>query len=129
MNKADLSIEFIEGWRSKPFVWGESDCCMFVAEYVKKLTGVDHAVRWRGTYSTEVGALKALKEAGGMVALLSSALGDAQGPLSACRGDVVWGEYEEGPACGIMVGHACAFMAKDGVCLKPLSSIKGCWHV
>lgn len=129
MSRIESLTTFIESHKDKPFSWGETDCCMFAADWVKELTGRDYAASFRGKYSDEAGAKRELVKAGGLVPLISGMLGEPLNPLVACRGDIVWGEYENGPACGIMAGHAAAFMCDDGVAMKPLDSLKGCWHV
>jgi hypothetical protein len=73
-----------------PFVWGEHDCCLFAASVVQALTGVDPAAGWRGTYSTEEQAQALIEEAGGLLALATSALGAPRNnPQLVQRGDVV----------------------------------------
>lgn len=37
---------------AQPFVWGQSDCMLDVADYLHLLTGYDCATRYRGLYST-----------------------------------------------------------------------------
>lgn len=38
-------------WITEPFVYGESDCCLSVADWVKHVTGVDVAADLRLTYT------------------------------------------------------------------------------
>lgn len=37
-------------WARTPFVWGQSDCCLVVADWYQALWGVDPAAHLRGTY-------------------------------------------------------------------------------
>lgn len=129
MNRIDSLQAFLADHADDPFVWGQTDCCMFVANWVEALTGKDYAEPYRGKYSDQIGAMRILAEHGGMVKFIESMLGDVQPPLTARRGDIVWGDYEEGPAVGIMAGHAAAYVCDNGIAMKPLETIKGCWHV
>lgn len=56
------------------FVWGLVDCLMQPADWALSLTGTDPAAPWRGTYADEAGARDILEAAGGLVALMASAL-------------------------------------------------------
>lgn len=85
--------EFVPSCGTKPFTWGEFDCCLFVADAVKVQTGTDMAETVRGTYTDGLGAARMLQEFGGMEAMAAAmaaqhgleeiAIGLAQ------RGDVV----------------------------------------
>jgi hypothetical protein len=39
-------------WRSKPFIWGETDCMLCLADWVQRVTGKDPAAHIRGTYDS-----------------------------------------------------------------------------
>lgn len=77
------------------FQWGEYDCGMFVARWIRELTGVDVAAAYRGTYSTEAGAdavfLSGYSDLGSFAAAIAAAHGMTEvAPNFARRGDVVW---------------------------------------
>ena len=46
----------LETMKERPFVWGTFDCCLFAADIVQALTGVDYAAGYRGTYHSEAEA-------------------------------------------------------------------------
>lgn len=50
--------------RDREFAWGEHDCVLWCADWVRTLTGTDPASRWRGTYSTEAEAQTVLRALG-----------------------------------------------------------------
>jgi len=52
-------------WYNKPFVWGESDCCIFAADIVRAVYDVEmfHGCGWEG-YQTAQGAYAKLKKKG-----------------------------------------------------------------
>lgn len=45
----------------EPFSWGNLDCSLFVADWVKELTGVDPMRGWRGSYNDLRGWLRIKK--------------------------------------------------------------------
>ncbi len=122
----------IEGARATPFAWGESDCCLFAADCVKAITGIDLAAAYRGQYQSRRGAFSALKRIGngGVEAAARAALSDPlSSPYLAKRGDVVLMTQKEGPALGICVGERCAYKGPSGVVFHPLSSVQAAWRV
>lgn len=53
----------------RPFAWGVQDCCLFAADCLHAVTGVDPAADLRGTYSDAQGAARVLGFLGGVVDL------------------------------------------------------------
>ncbi|HEY1844473.1 MAG TPA: hypothetical protein VGH05_06385, partial [Buttiauxella sp.] len=53
-------VNTLQAAKQRPFLWGEHDCALFAADCVKAMCGEDFASAYRGTYSTEIGAKKAL---------------------------------------------------------------------
>lgn len=58
---------------SEPMVWGKDDCGLWVADIVKAVTGHDPAAEIRDRYTTERGALRIYRKAGGTMAVLNRA--------------------------------------------------------
>lgn len=52
--------EFLESMEGVPFRYGENDCGLFVAEFLKRLHGVDYAEDYRGQYTSQEEALELL---------------------------------------------------------------------
>jgi hypothetical protein len=48
--------EYLQAGASQPFVWGRTDCCRWVCEWVEAKRGVDPAAAYRGSYDNEDGA-------------------------------------------------------------------------
>lgn len=48
----DTLYAHIHKWMSTPFIWGESDCMIVVADYVMALGYSDPAAKWRGKYDS-----------------------------------------------------------------------------
>lgn len=70
-----------------PHEWGINDCCMFAADAVRAMEGVDHAAAERGTYNDAAGANTLLEHLGGLAAIGARA-GVEIAPLQAQDGDV-----------------------------------------
>lgn len=117
----------IDEYKKRPFVWGEADCCLFVADALIALTGTDYAAPFRGKYTTATGAMKALAPYGGLSGYLDSVF--QRVPVNmAQRGDIIMagdGVY----SAGIVAGRDIWFMDNDGV--KPFDRKQGklAWRV
>lgn len=66
---AEGLTEFIRAAMRRQFNWGERDCILFCTDWVKVVTGVDTAQRWRGSYHTEAEAQAIIDGFGGLAAL------------------------------------------------------------
>lgn len=73
--------------RFLPMQWGQRDCCLFAADAVNAITGIDFAEGLRG-YSSAKGAVRALRRAGfsSVIAYVDLRLPRAERPRD---GDVV----------------------------------------
>ena len=103
-----------------PFVWGESDCCTFAAGAVIAILedGTDYMEEFRGKYTTEKEAFKALKEFGGgtLAEVLTNKFGEPITAAHAQRGDVVI--YDN--CVGVAMGRYCMFAhEEDGYRMVP----------
>lgn len=111
--------------RNAPFEWGKNDCCLFVADAVLAITGVDYAKSLRG-YRTRLGAARRLVKAGGLCSIVSSIL-EPQAPLLAKRGDVVMFHAKDGHALGLCVGSKFAAAGPEGTVFFDMSYAKRAW--
>lgn len=105
--------EYLAECSRRPFQWGTFDCCTFAADWIFTNTGWDPMADLRGRYSSEFGALRLIREAGGLENLLSARMGRCVGrdvPLAA----VLTYPGQE-PACAIPVGARWAHLTPDGV--------------
>lgn len=96
----------------KPFAYGEHDCALHGANAVHAATGIDHGAPFRGKYTTELGAAKALKKYGGgtIEATFDQHLDEC--PLAfASRGDIVMFEN----AIGVCAGGDALFVGQNDV--------------
>ena len=109
-------IAYIEGNIKNRFVWGHWDCCIFIADYVRLMTGVDPMAEFRGVYDCHKSAAVALREHG--AGTLRDTLRDKfklKKVSHARRGDIVLG-YDEynNHAAGICLGSFCLFVGDVG---------------
>ncbi len=125
----DALNEYIERKRRAPFAWGSNDCCLFAADWVQICTGVDYAQAWRGSYSSGLGAVRLLDEAGGVEAMVDALGLQRVAPQLAGRGDIVAQEAGRGMTLGICIGVTTAFVAKTGLVFGPIENIETAWRI
>ena len=122
--------QFIESRRHSPFVWGENDCCLFVADAVQLISGIDAAAPFRNKYSTAVGAARALKKYGdGSIAGAWSACFDEISPQHMGRGDVALVEVQGAPASALSFGNKLWVLSENGLITLPRSQAVRAWKV
>lgn len=84
---------FLRERRRMPFGWQSHDCCMFPADAIRLITGLDPAAAYRAKYSKETGARRIVILAGGMEALTMASMEkiglEEVPPLTAQRADPV----------------------------------------
>jgi hypothetical protein len=119
---------FVASRMRTPFCWGQHDCCLFAADAVKAITGIDRAAPWRGTYFTELQAARVLKDLGGLAALASQA-GDERPPLSAQLGDIGLVFDGSRELLGVCVGPNWLVPGTYGLAALPLRAGRRAWSV
>lgn len=67
---ADLLTEFLREAAAVPFKYGEWDCAMFLANWVRAKTGVDPATDLRGRYRSKFGWMRIVRQEGELDALV-----------------------------------------------------------
>ena len=118
----------VQARMTQPFAWGTQDCCLWAADAVQALTGLDHAAEFRGTYQTAVGAAKALAAAGGLAALAARA-GHPIAPLLACGGDVGIVSVDETEVLGVCAGPVWLVAATEGLGVVAFDACTAAWKV
>lgn len=125
----------LQKYADAEFSYGRLDCCLFVANVIQDVTGIDYAEKWRGRYSTELGALRVIAEYGSLVALASSAFGQLKPFWSAKKGDPVLlsqaivEQDGVGEALGVFDGDVIVYLTESGLAEAPISAARGCWNV
>lgn len=109
-----LAAETREIWQRTVFVWGVSDCILSVCDHVRRMTGVDPAAPWRGTYDDEAGARAILQPFGGTLGIMRHGMAafpegePADGRPVVC--DIAGREI-----AGVVFGGRIGFMAERGL--------------
>lgn len=124
--------DFLRRASAEPFVYGEWDCAMFLANWVRTVTGNDPAAGLRGAYSGEAGWKRLVLREGGLRALVGS-LARAAGlveidPSSAMPGDVGVIATRLGQAGAIRVDNGWAVKMRRSVAIGPGVAL-GAWRV
>lgn len=58
MDRQSRLVAYLQRELNRPFIWGESDCALFVADWVALETGRDGAAELRGRYESEPDAAR-----------------------------------------------------------------------
>lgn len=122
---------YVESVTTTPFTWGEHDCCLFAANAAKLITGVDFAQDFRGKYSTELGAARALKRygQGDLFNTLCDIFGEPSPALTLQRGDIAL--VSDGKREGVALYYSEKFLNAhiDGLSAVHRSCVIACWRV
>jgi len=126
-NWRDDFEKFVDSYRDKPFRYGDSDCCLFIADCVKSIseTALDPAADYRGHYDDENSGRDEIMNRHGSIknALLQAGLIEIDKNLLMPSDAVICtiGNYE---ICGVCVGHNIAFMCESGLKFVPESKVQ-----
>jgi hypothetical protein len=111
-----------------PFAWGVHDCCLWAADCVLTITGVDHAADLRGTYSAALEAQRVLVRLGGIEAVAARA-GPRIGPFAAAVGDVGLIALDDRALLAVCVGAFWLAPAAKGLAAHSLDVATAAWSV
>ena len=134
--KKDKSLtEIIYKYKNNSFEWGEIDCCIFTASIVEEFFNIDLPY-WKNviTYSSEKGAMKALKKLGckDLIDLPEIILNTKRKPISEVKlGEPVYYINEKGRGIlGICNGKRAYFLQRGGgLTARNIEECKYCWRV
>jgi len=116
-------FDYLLAAETRPFLWGQFDCCLFVAGAAQSVTGIDVTQDFPPFYSDEEGAREYLAKMGGLPDLFDAAflpLGAARiSPLYAKRGDIMLLELPSGEGFEMMgavvMGRDVTFLTDQGM--------------
>ncbi len=122
----------IDASRNQPFVWGENDCCLFAADCIRAITGVDLAKPYR-IYTSQAQALRMLHKRGGVVGIADTVaakynIPEIQ-PLTAQRGDVCLFDIGRGDTLGIVAGEHIFAPGAIGLIGFPILQAVRTWRI
>lgn len=125
----------LEKYKAAEFKYGQLDCCLFVCDIIRDMSGVDLAANWRGKYKGQLGAFRLIRDAGGFDQLMSQAFGPVKPIWSVKKGDPVLLH----PAClendgitaglGIFDGDRIVALSGCGIIYLPVTAGRGCFNV
>jgi hypothetical protein len=124
----------VEAARHSTFTWGRFDCCLFAADAVSAITGIDPAALWRGTYADARTAARLLARMGGLEA---TAAGIARHhgwpgvpPAFLGRGDVALVRLEDDrDALAVCLGAALVLPAQRGLAVLDRTHALSGWRI
>lgn len=112
----------------RPFEWGVNDCCLFAADAVLAMTGVDHAAGFRG-YDSAAGALRHVEAGGGLEAIATAALGAPVPAGMAAVGDVVLVTNAGREVLAVCNGTTAISPGETGLTAHAMTAAVVCWKV
>lgn len=126
-----LLNDFIDSRRETPFQWGRNDCALFCADAVQAVTGNDFAEAYRGRYSTAIGSVIALRDAGhdSIASVITGFFGDPVPVDYLQRGDIAFFNHGRGDTIGIVCGANVAAPGESGLVFFDMSMCEKGWRV
>lgn len=121
-------LEVMADHERREFVWGQDDCCLFVARCIDAMTGSEVETAIAAEYDDEPSALRLIAKHGGLAGAVIHFLGEPV-EVYAGRGDVVLIDGGEGDALGICLGSHIIAMGPDGLRRVPRKEILKVWRV
>ncbi|WP_114393511.1 DUF6950 family protein [Oleisolibacter albus] len=124
----------VEAARHSTFAWGRVDCCLFAADAVVAVTGVDPAAPWRGTYADAGTATRLLARMGGLSAMAARVARHhgwpAVPPAFLGRGDVALVRLDDGRhALAVCLGAALVLPAQRGLAALDRTRALSGWRI
>tara|TARA_R110002124_G_scaffold165640_3_gene333016 strand:- start:749 stop:1153 length:405 start_codon:yes stop_codon:yes gene_type:complete len=129
-NWPTLLAEFLTERGTQEHVWGKNDCCLFAADAIEVITGVDNASEFRGRYTTELGAKRALLRygAGDIRSTFTAKFGQPVARLKAVRGDIALVIIDGVERVGVVYGKI--YLVSDkGLVTLPLNQSVSIWSI
>ena len=117
------------------FEWGKDDCCLFVGDAIKAMTGLDLASTFRGQYSSALGAYKILKKQGykdvaDLAEKMAARLGLKKVDINFAKtGDIVSTEIDNQISLGIVQRDHAIFVSSAGYVFVNKSEIITAWAI
>jgi hypothetical protein len=137
---ADALTRFLNRAAATPFAWGEHDCLLWLADWIRERRGIDPALGIRGGYTTMLQAARIVREAGGMQSLVDITIREAglsRTPAGA-RGDIAvvqiagdGGEHFGNQAGAILLSGSAAMICQAGLVMPRRADVPvvAAWRV
>lgn len=117
------------------FAWGSNDCCLFVGDVLKAMTGLDPAKAFRGRYTTARGAYKELKSRGfsdvnDLANKMATILGFKKVDINFARtGDIVSVKIDGRISLGVVQREYGVFVGSSGYVYVNKTDVITAWAV
>jgi hypothetical protein len=121
--------EIRESRAHEPFRWGTNDCCMWAADAVLAMTGIDFAADFRGSYDDVKSAARLMSSLGGIEALTTKALGEPVSTMFASVGDVVLVDQSGQTGLGICNGSTVLVVTAYGLGAVGMNLAYRAWKI
>lgn len=127
---ADHAAATLALWRRSRFDWGHTDCIMATCDHIARVTGIDPAAPWRGSYDDEAGARTIYEAHGGPLGLFRNGMARA-GFVTGSRGigrpvvALVFGHE----IAGLDLGDRIAFMAERRGAVSMKANVMEAWQI
>lgn len=117
------TVKALNEWQRREFMYGDSDCCSFVAFIANKLTGRDFSEYLN--YSSEREAYDIIESHGSFEALMDTVFGD---PAEPNDGDPCMLELPIiGKIMGIKLGDTVVCVTQKGLARMPIKYLIRSW--
>jgi hypothetical protein len=120
--------DYLAAARDRAHAYGSHDCALHGASAVQAMTGEDPLAAYRGHYSTELGAARALRRLGVKQATLEATFDALFSPIPkalAGRGDLVMADG----SIGVCIGGEALFVSDDGLVRVVRAAWSKAWRV
>lgn len=127
----DRLTDFLSAAEARAYAPGVWDCCLFPADWVLSLTGVDGAAPWRGRYDSERGLARILIREGGIVGVMQRGadLVGLEATTAPVRNDIAAVRLPCGTSVGaVFAGRAWVRPTTRGLAASPAIVLKA-WRV
>lgn len=117
MNRTAILSDYVTETESLAFEWGKSDSVMWLAGAVDRLTGVDHAAKYRGRYHSCAAGRRILRKS--LLRFIGERFDALDHPVRAIDGDI--GALKQGRewVFGIFIGAHLYMQTADGIGILP----------
>lgn len=129
----DAAYAHVHTWLSSPFVWGDDDCMLSLANYLMRLGHPDIGAKWRGMYDSILTCQRATKFMTDAVSILADGvaiigLERTETPVKGDIGVVMFEGYRY-PVGAIFLGLNWAVRGEYKVNIGQASHVLAAWRV
>lgn len=127
----ELMDAYLARTEHTPFAWGKHDCCTFVCDGATAITGgFSPMADLAGTYQSERGAYRLIRDAGGLQHLVTERFGiPLASPLLAQRGDAVLVDQDGTELLALCLGSTWTAAGATGRVTGSMEAAVVAWRV